>query len=126
MSSGMSSFCFKLARCSSMRSLSISWAYAFMVCAMLLTSVSAPLSTSPILIGAHTHDTQQKTKNGQKTACKEQANNCLSTNKGSLVVGQGRCRCLRDLNSHIRLTALCPVFGDGVECDVRCGKSACT
>ena len=62
MSSGMSSFCFKLVRCSSMCSLSIYWACAFMVSAMLLTSISAPLSMSPILIGAHTQHTQQKNK----------------------------------------------------------------
>ena len=58
----MSSCCFKLVRCTSMHSLSIFWACAFMVSAMLLTSVSAPLSKSPILISAHTLDGKQKNK----------------------------------------------------------------
>ena len=83
MSSGVSSFCFRLVCCSSILTLSISWAYAFMVSTMLLTSDAAPSSMSPILIGAHTKDTQQKKKD-KKMPEKEKANNCLSTNKGFL------------------------------------------
>ena len=75
-------FLLQLVRCSSILGLSISWACAFMASTMLLASDAAPPSTSPILIGAHTQDTQQKTKTDRKLPEKEKANNCLSTNWG--------------------------------------------